>query len=90
MDRRRDDEWRRASARVIEAVARREEISPASLQPPLYEVVDPDALDEMLADAHEGTRIVVEYYGYEVEITRNFVRIRHDAEGEKRSTITAD
>lgn len=84
------DEGRRTSTRVIEAVARREGISPASLQPPLYEVVDPDALDEMFRNAHDGTRVIVEYYGYEIEVTSDFVRVRSTVDDGGRETATAD
>jgi hypothetical protein len=83
-------EGRRASTRVIEAVARREGISPASLQPPLYVVVDPDALDEMFRNAHDGTRVIVEYYGYEIEVTADFVRVRSAVDDGNRGTATAD
>lgn len=86
----RQGEGRRASTRVIETVARREGISPASLQPPLYEVVDPDALDEMFRSAHDHTRVIVEYYGYEIEVTPDFVRVRSAADDGGRETATAD
>lgn len=89
MENRGQGEWRRASTRVIEAVARREDISPASLQPPLYEVIDPDALDEIFRSAHDRTRVIVEYYGYEIEVTPDFVRIR-GTDDESREVATAD
>lgn len=38
------------SVRVVEAIAEAEGVDPAALEPPLYDVLDPDALDA-LADS---------------------------------------
>ena len=35
------------STRVIEAVAKKEDVSPIDLLPPLYDAIDPDALDAL-------------------------------------------
>jgi hypothetical protein len=37
---------------VITAVAQYEGVDPASLTPPLFDVVDPDALDALCTDTH--------------------------------------
>ena len=45
------------SYRVVEAVAQKEGISPSEVSPPLFSVVDPEALDALVqpdADANTG------------------------------------
>lgn len=55
------------SVDVIEAVAAREGVSPTELPAPLYESIDPDALDSLF---HVGTgRVTFEYLAYEVTVT---------------------
>lgn len=39
---------------VIEAIAEHEGLDPLDLEQPLYEVVDPDALDSMIGDGEAG------------------------------------
>ncbi|WP_135806995.1 HalOD1 output domain-containing protein [Halorussus marinus] len=53
---------------VVEAVAEAEGVAPTELSPPLYEVVDPDALDRLFAPrpAPSGGRVVFSYNDYEV------------------------
>lgn len=49
-------------------VARREEASPVDL-PPLYETVDPDALQGLVASADdEAFSVEFSYHGYEVTV----------------------
>lgn len=61
------------SEAVVEAVAEAEGISSAKVWPPLYEAIDPDALDELFAcrsfrtDRTHG-RIVFPYCGYEITV----------------------
>src|SRR6056297_1809362 len=58
------------SVAVPELVARREACHPCSL-PPLYERVDPEALDTLFADSrNESPRLCVsfDYVGYDVAI----------------------
>lgn len=69
---------------VVELVAGCEGISPAELSPPLYSVVDPDALDELFQSQSSGPsdapgQIQFEYLGYEV-------RVRSDGEVEVASS----
>ena len=62
-----------ASEAVVNAVADEEGISPIDVRPPLYEVIDPDALDELVSSMNRFTdespgRIVFSYAGYEVTV----------------------
>ena len=60
------------SYRVVETVAREEGVSPAELSPPLYSVVDPEALDALIqtdADSDTGqVEIEFTYLDYVVEV----------------------
>ncbi|WP_440769443.1 HalOD1 output domain-containing protein [Natronorubrum sp. DTA28] len=60
------------SYRVIEAVAQKKGVSPSELSPPLFSVVDPEALDTLVQeDADSNTsQVVVEftYLNYVVQI----------------------
>ncbi len=59
------------SRSVVEAVAEAEGVQPAKLHPPLYEVIDPDALERVFHTS-SGRRmdgsVVFEYRGYEVTV----------------------
>lgn len=66
-------ESRGLSTAVIETVARAEGVDPTSIEQPLYEVIDPDALDDLAAVRHgdrtaSPIRIHFTYYGYEVQV----------------------
>ena len=57
---------------VVEKVAEAEDVGPLELTPPLYEVIDPDALDKLFAsmptaDRMEG-QVTFSYNGYEVTV----------------------
>jgi len=62
------------SRAVVEAIAEHAGVDPADLELPLYEAVDPDALDALFSPP-EGTREPVSgrvsfvYDGYDVEVT---------------------
>lgn len=60
------------SYRVVEAVAQKEGVSPSELSPPLFSVVDPEALDTLVQeDADSNTsQVVIEfvYLNYVVQI----------------------
>ena len=63
----RDD---RLSLLVLEAVAAAEGVSPAELPSPLYQIVDPDALDRLYAtEPVATTHVTFDYMGYTVEVT---------------------
>lgn len=42
------------STAVIDAVADAADVDPADLGTPLYDVIDPDALDNLFSDRHNG------------------------------------
>ncbi|WP_254530451.1 HalOD1 output domain-containing protein [Natrinema gelatinilyticum] len=54
------------STRVIETVAEREGVAPTNL-PPLYEVIEPEALDSIFT-AGRG-HLVFPYYGYKITVS---------------------
>ncbi|MEY7851462.1 HalOD1 output domain-containing protein [Natrarchaeobius sp. A-rgal3] len=60
------------SYRVVETVARKEGVSPTELSPPLFSVVDPDALDSLVqagSDSNpEEVEIEFTYLDYVVQI----------------------
>lgn len=55
-----------ASEAVVATVANRDGSDPVDL-PPLYDAVDPDALDAIFRDGRPG-RVTFEYAGYEVTV----------------------
>jgi hypothetical protein len=61
-----------ASIRVVREVAAREGVDPTDLEPPLHEVVDPDALDALFRprdDASEhATTVEFTYRGHRVRV----------------------
>lgn len=62
----------RMSEAIIRAVADAEGVDPSELDTPLFEVVDPDALDTLFrfpADRSRSTGCIsFEYYGYGVNV----------------------
>ena len=68
------------SIAVVDAVADLEDTTVADIDPPLYEVVDPDALDRLFMptednDRNDG-RVSFEYLEYTITITSDgFIRI---------------
>jgi len=61
---------RSVSLRTIQKIADRERIDPSELKPPLYSVIDPDALDSLFrSTAHSNTMngtVEFQYLGYTV------------------------
>ena len=53
---------------VIERVARNEDTDPMKLEPPLNDVIDPDALDALCADESMNGFVVFSYCGYTVTV----------------------
>ena len=75
------DEYESLSMAVIEAVAEAEDVDPIDLRP-LYDSIDPDALDSLFrfrldggvaADAH----LAFVYHGYEVSIHDDRLLLRN-------------
>ena len=67
---RRDPSPRRTTSEaVLSAIAEREGVEEWELQPPLYDAVDPDALDKVTEKS--GVEVVFEYTGYTVIVDSN-------------------
>lgn len=59
------------SATIVEEVAAREGVDPVDLDVPLYDAIDPEALDEAVRSASDrgsGLRIEFVYHGYDVVV----------------------
>lgn len=68
------------SETVVETVADLEGSEPLGLEPPLYRVIDPDALDALFDPAsgdplRSGTRVAFDYLGYRVVVEDATVRV---------------
>lgn len=66
------------SVRIVDVVAEREGVDPTEIEPPayepLYEVVDPEALETLFAPREDGTprgsgRVTFEYCGYQIVVS---------------------
>lgn len=61
------------SSRLVTEIASRKSVEPASVEPPLYEVVDPDALDSLFTGTDSTTRtkgrVKFDYAGYQVIVS---------------------
>ncbi len=57
-----------ASERVIHAVADREGVSPLDISP-LFDAIDPDALDRLYAPDRAGATVEFQYAEYQVTVT---------------------
>ncbi|MFD1562340.1 HalOD1 output domain-containing protein [Haloarchaeobius amylolyticus] len=59
--------------RVIETVAEADDVDPVSMAPPLADVVDPDALNDLVDHGSDGSDRTLEvrfhYRGHEVVVT---------------------
>ena len=65
---------RAPSERVVERVAAAENVDPAELEPPLFDVVDPDALDVLFNTMETGAGLDMgavrfAYHGYDVSVS---------------------
>lgn len=68
-----EDTSRSIVSTVVEKVAEREDVEPMELQPPLYSIIDPDALNEVFAPtkgglSRESGYIEFDYCGHEVVV----------------------
>lgn len=68
----RSDRSQRASVDVVLALAEAEDVDPVEIEPPLYTVVDPAALDSLFRDEQgasaENVEVTFEYAGREIRI----------------------
>lgn len=53
---------------VVEAIAEAEGIDPLELAPPLYDVVDPDALENLFTNSQALGKLIFNYKDYEVSV----------------------
>lgn len=70
------------SMTVVEALAEAQGVSPLDIREPLYDAVDPDALDSLFdgTDAElDGGRVVFSTAGFEVTVTARGDVYVHDA-----------
>lgn len=56
------------SRAIVEAIADKEGLDPVELTPPLYEVIDPDALERIFADTSTVGSVTFTYENYEVTV----------------------
>lgn len=59
--------------RIVDAVADREGVAPTDLRPPLYDVIDPEALNALVSSADgnadpDSLHVSFEYNGYDVTV----------------------
>jgi len=59
------------SEKVVQAVADQEEVSPLDITPPLFDAIDPDALDRLYGDGRPGVTIDFQFSGYRVTVGEN-------------------
>ncbi|MXV63899.1 hypothetical protein GS429_17900 [Natronorubrum sp. JWXQ-INN-674] len=76
---------------IVEAVADREDVAPTELQPPLYDVIDPDALTALFtaAGSRDSRRVSFTYCGHAVVVDGDgcvFV----DDDGERQEPATGE
>lgn len=57
---------------ILLAVAEKKGIDPLELTPPLYEVLDPEAIDKLLSDSSTMMDIHFEYNGFRIEVQSDF------------------
>lgn len=57
-----------ASQAVVEKLAATEDVDPVEIEPPLYEAVDPDALDSLVESATGPLTVAFPYCGYVVRV----------------------
>ena len=59
------------SGRVIQAVADRDGVSPLDITPPLFDAIDPDALDRLYDDGRTGVAVDFEFAGYLITVNEH-------------------
>lgn len=57
------------SYKVVEKLAEVEDVDPLKLTPPLYEVIDLDALENLFANGQALGKVIFNYNGYEVSVS---------------------
>lgn len=62
------------STTVVTEVAAAKDVSPVNMQPPLYEAIDPSALDDLFSDRNGVSsvgKVTFRYDGFEVTVESN-------------------
>lgn len=62
---------------VLESIAKAEETEPTELTPPLYEVIDPEALESLFANKQALGKVIFNYKNHEVSVfTDGYVAVK--------------
>ena len=57
------------SVEIVQRIAASEGVDPQDLDVPLYDVIDPDALETLVAGARDGSfEVAFTYHGYDVVV----------------------
>lgn len=68
------DDYRSPSDEIVAAVAAKAEVGPTELTP-LYDTLDPEALDRLVTHTDEHIYISFEYEGYTVSVSGETVSV---------------
>lgn len=60
---------KKPSIGVVETVAAAERVDPAALDTPLYEVIDPEALDRLVSQGGTLGKVSFDYRGYGITVS---------------------
>ncbi len=63
-----DESARTVAEKIIDAISDAEGEAPTELTPPLYDAIDPEALDAVTESMNSEGRIAFEYRGHEVQV----------------------
>ena len=80
---------RNVSTAVVEAVADAVGTTPLDVEPPLYRVVDPDALNELFDSEYDDDRPITISFTYadcEVNVSGGRIVVQHSVESEFEGT----
>lgn len=61
-------EYQPVIERILDSVAEAEDTDPIDFDRPLYDVLDPGALDSLVQSADAGVHVEFTYYGYTVTV----------------------
>jgi hypothetical protein len=65
----------RATRLVVEAVATVRGVDPVDLDVPLFEAVDPDALDTLFESDVPDLQVTFRYHGHDIVLTRGAITV---------------
>lgn len=69
----RDNNTAKLSQRVILEIAAQLDVEPTEMEPSLYDVIDPEALDRLFSskpngEERPGGQVIFEFYGYQITV----------------------